>query len=392
MNSNSQPNVSPIASAINVLRGEIDRIDDQILHLLEQRYRQVSRIARVKDVRASRTLALRPAREHRIIERLSAKARHVPADDIGQIWRSVMALSAKHQRPYRVLLWGPESARTALSTLAAARHGAAIPATWASSAEAARAEALRGEAILIVSAEEKGWNERAGLDLIGRYPTGCNAHPWALELGRVERGPGEAPSPAPSSAPAWSGRALGKGVVACLGGRGSFSEAACLKLLPEHELLPLGNMDAVLRAVREGTADLAVVPVANSHAGSIEEHRRLLHHPELRIIGEQVMEVRQHLLGQPGASLADITRVSSHPAALAQCEAYLAKQPWARREAASTALAAAQVAGTGDPAWAAIGSEAAAEIHGLVILERDLQGEAVNETRFVIVERRDSYA
>lgn len=390
MNINSQPNVSPLASAINVLRGEIDRIDDQILHLLEQRYRQVSRIARAKDVGTSRMLALRPAREHRIIERLSAKARHVPAGDISQIWRSVMALSARHQRPYRVLLCGPESARTALSTLAAARHGAAIPAIWAPSVEAARAEALRGEAILIVSAEEEGWNERAGLDLIGRYPTGCDAHPWALELGRVERSAGDAAPPLP--APEWSGRALGKGVVACLGGRGSFSEAACLKLLPGHELLPLGDMDAVLRAVREGTADLAVVPVANSHAGSLEEHRQLLHHPELRIIGEQVMEVRQHLLGQPGASLGNIRRVSSHPAALAQCEAYLAGQPWARMEAASTALAAAQVAGTGDPAWAAIGSEVAAEIHGLVILERDLQGEAVNETRFVIVERRDSYA
>ncbi|WP_426265971.1 prephenate dehydratase domain-containing protein [Sphingomonas sp. LHG3443-2] len=391
MNSiNSHQNVSPIASAINVLRGEIDRIDDQILGLLEQRYRQVSRIARVKDVSTSHTLAMRPAREQRIVERLSAKARHVPADDIGQIWRSMMALSARHQRPYRVLLWGPEGARTALATLAAARHGAAVTATWATSVEAARAEALRGEAILIVSADEECWRERGGLDLIARHPTGCDEHPWALELGRVER-PGGEPA-APSSSPDGMMPTLGKGVVACLGGRGSFSEAACLKLLPGHELLPLGDMEAVLRAVREGSADLAVVPVANSHAGSIEEHRRLLTHPELRIIGEHVMEVRQHLLGQPGACVGDVRRVTSHPAALSQCEAYLAKQAWARTEAASTALAAAQVAGTGDPAWAAIGSEVAAEIHGLGILERDLQGETVNETRFVIVERRHSYA
>ncbi len=391
MNSiNIRRNVSPIASAINVLRGEIDRIDDQILGLLEQRYRQVSRIARVKDVGTSRTLAMRPAREHRIVERLSAKARHVPGDDIGQIWRSVMALSARHQRPYRVLLWGPESARSALATLAAARHGAAVTATWAPSVEAARAEALRGEAILIVSADEACWQERGGLDLIGRHPTGCDEHPWALELGRIERTASDPAAPTPASE--WVGPARGKGVVACLGGRGSFSEAACLKLLPGHELLPLGDMEAVLRAVREGSADLAVVPVANSHAGSIEEQRRLLTHPELRTIGEEVMEVRQHLLGQPGASVANITRVSSHPAAFAQCEAYLAGQPWVRTEAASTALAAAQVAGTGDPAWAAIGSEVAAEIHGLAILERDLQGEALNETRFVVVERRDSYA
>jgi prephenate dehydratase len=84
--------------------------------------------------------------------------------------------------------------------------------------------------------------------------------------------------------------------------------------------------------------------------------------------------------------------LSSHPAALAQCKAYLEQWPWDRLEAASTAQAASEVAAAADPTWAAIGSAAAAQIHGLTVLAHDLQGNARNETRFVIVERRDQFA
>lgn len=391
MKPNTQENVSSIASAVDVLRADIDRIDDQILDLLEQRYPLVKRIAKAKNIEGGRTLALRPGRERAIVDRLSARASHVPDSDVRQIWRSILSLSAKHQRDYHVILWGPASARLTLSTLAAARYGDGVTISWAASEEAAWGAAQRGEAILMVVADRHGWLEQAGLDLIDRLETGCDQHPWVLELGRVA---GDQPWDAtrPPAGDRWRWRAPLTGTVAYLGGAGSHSEEACRRVAPACGLMPLGDLAAVVQAVREGSADLAVVPVSNSMAGAIPSVRELLSHPELRIVGEEVVPIRQHLLGVPGARIEDVRTVTSHPAALIQSEPTLSQWPWARTEAASTSAAAMAVAAAADSEWAAIGSEAAAAAHGLVVLAWDLQGETENLTRFAVIERRDTFA
>lgn len=181
-------------------------------------------------------------------------------------------------------------------------------------------------------------------------------------------------------------------IVAYLGGHGSFSEEACRRFVPTHALMPLGDFTSVARAVCEGSADVAVLPVSNSRVGPIAAVRHLLAHPELRVIGEEVLGVRLHLLAPPGSKLEGIARVSSHPAALTQCRSFLAERAWALTQTESTAEAARQVAAAGDPARAAIGSDAAAMIYGLDVLARDLQGGAENVTCFAIIERRDQFA
>lgn len=181
-------------------------------------------------------------------------------------------------------------------------------------------------------------------------------------------------------------------VVAYLGGSGSFSEEACRRFMPAHDLMPLGDFAAVARAVRQGSADVGVLPISNSLAGPIAAVRTLLAHPELRVIGEQMLDVRLHLLGTPDASLQAIRHVSSHRAALLQCQRFLAERPWSTNATTSTAEAARQVAAAADSAIAAIGSATAARIYGLRVLARDLQDEADNVTRFAIVERRDQFA
>jgi prephenate dehydratase len=181
-------------------------------------------------------------------------------------------------------------------------------------------------------------------------------------------------------------------VVAYLGGHGSFSEEACRRFAPAYELMPFGDFPSVARAVCQGSADLAVLPVANTHVGPIAAVRSLLAHPELRIVGEEVLGIRLHLLGLRGARLDGITQVSSHAAALTQCRSFLAARRWAVTPLHSTAEAARQVASAANPARAAIGSDAAANAYDLAILARDLQGEGENLTRFAIVERRDQFA
>lgn len=181
-------------------------------------------------------------------------------------------------------------------------------------------------------------------------------------------------------------------VVAYLGGRGSYSEEACRQFVPTHDLLPMADFASVAQAVCQGSADLALLPVSNTHVGPIAGVHQLLAHPELRVIGEQKLGVRLHLLGLPGAQVDGIRRVLSHAAALTQCARYLGERSWERSVMASTAEAARQVALLGDRTCAAIASSEAARAHGLEVLARDLQGEAENVTRFAIVERRDQFA
>lgn len=181
-------------------------------------------------------------------------------------------------------------------------------------------------------------------------------------------------------------------IVSYLGGRESFSEDACKRFLPTHDLMPLPDFEAVAMAVCQGTADVAVLPVHNNLIGPIDAVLVLLAHPELRKISEEELEIRLHLLAASGTTVESISEVASHKAALLQCAAFIAARQMSAIHVPSTAEAARQVADVANPLRAAIASESAAEIYGLAIVERDVQGEAASVTRFAIVERRDQFA
>ena len=139
-------------------------------------------------------------------------------------------------------------------------------------------------------------------------------------------------------------------------------------------------------AVQHGDAMRAVLPIENSTAGSVHEVYDLLFRLNLAVVGEEVLEVRHRLLGLPGATLEGLTRVHSHPQALAQCSEFLAEHPTVETEpAANTALAAERVAREGRLDQAAIASAEAGDRHGLVALARDIANQALNFTRFVVV-------
>lgn len=142
-------------------------------------------------------------------------------------------------------------------------------------------------------------------------------------------------------------------------------------------------------AVADGTADLALLPIENSTAGSINETYDLLAPGTLTITGEVVSAVEHCLLALPGATLAGLRVVRSHPQALAQCQAFFAAHPHLRAQAdVDTAGAARAVRDAGDPTQAAIASAAAATTYGLAIVASAIQTERANATRFVEIARR----
>ncbi len=151
-----------------------------------------------------------------------------------------------------------------------------------------------------------------------------------------------------------------------------------------YEGLP--EFSDVVAAVEGGTASHGVLPVENTTAGSVHPVYDLLLETRLAVVGEIVLRVEHCLIGLEEVPLQSLRRVLSHWQALAQCSRFLAGLPEARRLPwGDTALAVAKVREDGDPAQAAIASEAAARLHGLPVLRRDIADERENLTRFLVL-------
>ncbi|CDP06978.1 unnamed protein product [Coffea canephora] len=177
--------------------------------------------------------------------------------------------------------------------------------------------------------------------------------------------------------------------VAYQGVPGAYSEAAAGKAYPNCEAIPCDQFEVAFQAVELWIADRAVLPVENSLGGSIHRNYDLLLRHRLHIVGEVQLPVHHCLLALPGVRKEYLSRVISHPQALAQCEHTLTKMGLnvAREAVDDTAGAAEFVAANNHRDTAAIASARAAELYGLSILEDGIQDDSSNVTRFVMLAR-----
>ena len=174
------------------------------------------------------------------------------------------------------------------------------------------------------------------------------------------------------------------GLVAFQGVKGAFSEDAAARFFGEVATLPCPDFESVFRAVDEGRAGRAVVPVENSIEGSVTAVNDLLLENDLIITGEVFVKVVHCLIGQPGASLADVRRVYSHP----QCRRFLAKHPgWERVPSFDTAGSVRIVRDGGRADEAAIASRRAAGVYGMRVLLEGIQDSDDNCTRFFVLQK-----
>ncbi|KAF8647894.1 hypothetical protein HU200_065157 [Digitaria exilis] len=177
--------------------------------------------------------------------------------------------------------------------------------------------------------------------------------------------------------------------VAYQGVPGAYSEAAAAKAYPGCDAIPCDQFEVAFQAVELWIADRAVLPVENSLGGSIHRNYDLLLRHRLHIVGEVQLPVHHCLLALPGVRRELLTRVISHPQALAQCELTLNAMGLnvAREAFDDTAGAAEHVAARGLRDTAAIASARAAELYGLQVLADGIQDDAGNVTRFVMLAR-----
>ena len=180
-----------------------------------------------------------------------------------------------------------------------------------------------------------------------------------------------------------------KKVVAFQGEHGAYSEIAARAVCgAEIVTLACPTFGEVFEAVEQERADLGVIPLENSLAGSIHQNYDLLLEHQLHIIGEHVERISHCLIAHPGITLEQITRVYSHPQALAQCarsiEALGIPQAIVSHD---TAGSVRMVRDQGLCDAAAIASELAADLYGMTIVRRDLEDEKSNFTRFAVLAR-----
>jgi prephenate dehydratase len=179
--------------------------------------------------------------------------------------------------------------------------------------------------------------------------------------------------------------------IAIQGYPGSFHSIASHRYWTgqDIELIPADTFDILGSMVVNGEADMAMMAIENSIAGTILQNYRILRESNLWVSGEIYLRIKHQLCGIKETSLEDIKSVSSHPMALYQCIDYLQKFPhWKIIESEDTALSALQLAENPKKSRACIASEQAAELYGLQVLSPNIETNKSNYTRFFVIQKQ----
>lgn len=178
-----------------------------------------------------------------------------------------------------------------------------------------------------------------------------------------------------------------KARVVFQGVEGAYSQAAMQHYFGENcNSFHVRNFRDAMEAIEEGSADYAVLPIENSSAGAVNEVYDLLVEFENYIVGETIISVTHTLAGLPGTKQEDIRKVYSKAEALMQTSRFLDEHSsWQQISVVNTALAARKVLEDRDKSQAAVCSAYAARLHGLTVLQDNINNEANNSTRFIVV-------
>ena len=168
---------------------------------------------------------------------------------------------------------------------------------------------------------------------------------------------------------------------------GAYAHQAALEYFGEYvNCFHVERWRDAMEAIKEGSADYAVLPLENSTAGIVSDNYDLLNEYSNYIVGEKVVYIDHVLMGQTDAEESDIETVYSHPQALMQCSKFLDEhREWTQMSVNNTAVAVKNVKDSGDKTKAAIGSKQAANYYGMKILREGICHGKSNSTRFIIV-------
>ncbi|PNV61850.1 prephenate dehydratase [Clostridium sp. chh4-2] len=168
---------------------------------------------------------------------------------------------------------------------------------------------------------------------------------------------------------------------------GAYSHAATLSYFGDDvNAYHVPMFEDAMKAVQDGEADYAVIPIENSSAGAVIDTYDLMIKYDNTIVAEIMLPINHALLGVPGAGIEDIQTVYSHPQSLMQCSEYLnGNRQWRQISMPNNAVAAKKVIDDQDRTQAAVASVIAGQLYGLQVLKECINHNKNNTTRFVVL-------
>ncbi len=177
--------------------------------------------------------------------------------------------------------------------------------------------------------------------------------------------------------------------VTIQGAAGCYHEVAARDYFKDKdiEIVYCSSFTDQFSKMEQDSSLMGVVAIENTIAGSLLQNYDLIKSSNLRIIGEQKIRISHVVAALEGQHIEDISEVGSHPIALMQCRTWLKAHPWMKVvEQSDTAGSAMNIAQRGLRGHAAICGELAANLYGLNIIERGVETNKHNFTRFLVME------
>ena len=173
--------------------------------------------------------------------------------------------------------------------------------------------------------------------------------------------------------------------VAIQGELGAYSHIAVERLYKDADIKTCSTFEETFKQAYNDSSYKIVIPIENSLAGRVADIHYLLPKYKLQIHGEYFLPVEHNLLGKPDAKIEDIKYVRSHAQAISQCQNIIAKRKFKSIISVDTAGSAKDLAEGKDKSIAAIASDLSAKMYNLKILEKNIEDEKGNVTRFLIM-------
>ena len=174
--------------------------------------------------------------------------------------------------------------------------------------------------------------------------------------------------------------------VAFLGPQGTFTEEATLKHFGGSAIrMPIRTIDEVFHAIESQKADFGVVPIENSTEGAVNQTLDCFLNSNIYICGETELKIHQNIISH-APDFKSIHTVYAHPQSLAQCRSWLDEYlPHAERIETNSNAGAIMRASEEKGGSAALGGKQAAKFYDVPILEKNIEDNLTNSTRFLII-------
>jgi prephenate dehydratase len=173
--------------------------------------------------------------------------------------------------------------------------------------------------------------------------------------------------------------------IAIQGELGAYSHIAVERLYKDADIQTCSTFEETFKQAYNDPRYKIVIPIENSLAGRVADIHYLLQKYKLQIHGEYFLPVEHNLLGKPDVKIEDIKYVRSHAQAISQCQSIIVKRKFKSIISVDTAGSAKDLAEGKDKSIAAIASDLSAKMYNLKILEKNIEDEKGNVTRFLIM-------